>query len=182
MILTKEDDSESALPANLPELMLSYLNELYHNASRDELRSVQQDAKRIAWECLRSNLTPAAAEYDKVVQALDGDSVEERINILEQNLRLITTFGAAQDKIRFNLDPLAEYLAALFLVETYPEDGQFWEAIIDRFHTPSSNTESITEFVLAICECWTLKAMDLKFPKIAKDLFSLRNPGTNLKS
>ncbi len=174
MILKKRKGRESEVPTNVPGLMLSYLNELYHNASRDELRSVQGDAKIIAWECLKSNFRPAAADYNNVIRAMGNDSVERRLKILENDLRLITTIGAAQDKIRFNLDPLAEYLAALFLVDTYKEDKKFWKSIIDRIEAKHSDFERIKEFVIALHECWTVNEMSHQFPVIAKELDLLR--------
>jgi hypothetical protein len=150
--------------------MLSYLNELYHSASREELRSVQRDAKIIAWECLKENLRPAAAGYNDVIQALGNDDVEKRLEILESDLRLINTIGAAQDQIRFTLDPLAEYLAAQYLVETYQKDEQFWKSFLEDVETKIAAAESINEFILAICECWSVKGLDETLPEMAKKL------------
>ena len=175
MIRSKEGDDESDLPATVPDLMLSYLNELFHNASREELRSVQRDAKIIAWKCLEGHLRPAAADYSDVVQALGNENVEKRLKILEHDLRLITIVGAAQDKIRFNLDPLAEHLAAQYLVDHYKEDEVFWRSFLDRIDAMLTDDAIINEFILALHECWMVKGMDWRFADMSAKLEALRS-------
>jgi len=134
MIATKEGTAVD-LPDNIPDLMLSYLNELNRGAVDNEpnTRTVQQDAKAIAWECLKQTYKPASARHNEVLAVLTAsngnNSAEARLQYLEKHLRLIQTVGSAQDKIRFALDPLAEYLAGLHLVEDYSNNKTKWSGM-----------------------------------------------------
>ncbi|WP_156823734.1 hypothetical protein [Oscillatoria acuminata] len=52
LISAKEGYQSADLPENIPDLMLSYLNELNRDVTEDKLddRTLHQDAKAIAWE------------------------------------------------------------------------------------------------------------------------------------
>jgi hypothetical protein len=63
----------------------------------------------IARECLRETFRPAPAKIEAVLATLGGDSAQDRINYLERNLRLVHVIGAGRDRVKFALDPLAEY-------------------------------------------------------------------------
>ena len=73
MIAMKEHPTDSELPRNVPELMLSYLNTLNRNARADDLddRTVHSVAKAIAWNCLCDTFQPKAANLDSVFVALN---------------------------------------------------------------------------------------------------------------
>ena len=91
MIATKE--RQANYRDNIPDLMLSYLNELNRAAttSSPDDRKLQRDAKLIAWECVRGNFRPAAADRQAVLRALEDAEAETRINDYEKRLRLIQT-------------------------------------------------------------------------------------------
>jgi hypothetical protein len=120
MISAKEGETENGLPENIPDLMLNYLNEVNRGISEKRIddRKVHLVAKIIAWECLRKTFRPTPAKRDEVLTALKGQGdVEMLLEYFENRLRLIQTVGAGRDQIRFNLDPLAEYLASLYLLD-----------------------------------------------------------------
>ncbi|KST64509.1 HEAT repeat domain-containing protein [Mastigocoleus testarum] len=105
---------------NIPDLMLWYLNELNRTVLSDYRLTnptIQQDAKVIAWECVKRTFQPTDAQRDKILASLQGDDAELRLIYFEKRLRIIQTTDVAQKKIRFALDPLAEYLAAMHFVE-----------------------------------------------------------------
>ena len=122
MVAAKESPAGDELPKTIPDLMLRYLNELNRNTGGEDNRTVQRDCKAIAWECLKASYRPGPAERTAVIEALKGDeederAVEARLDYLINRLRVIQVTGAAEDRIRFVLDPLAEYLAGLQVVE-----------------------------------------------------------------
>ncbi len=103
MIAAKEGTAAD-LPDNIPDLMLAYLNELNRDAADNEPdnRTIQQDAKAIAWECLKQTFRPTSAKLDDVLTSMDAsDDAEVRLKHLEKRLRLIQIISPAQDKIRF---------------------------------------------------------------------------------
>ena len=75
LISAKEGLRETDLPDNIPDLMLSYVNELNRGAGKDEPdnRSVHRDLKAIAWECLRQTFRPGFVKRDTaIVEHIEG--------------------------------------------------------------------------------------------------------------
>ena len=154
-VAVDSDDFVDDLPLSIPELMLGYLNELNRDNADGELdnRTIQKDAKIIAWECLKKNFRPGTAKLDDVVAVLDNqDSVNARLQHLEKRLRIIQINEAGRDKVRFALDPLAEYLAALYLVDSYNQDKNKWIEFINQAKS-LPDLDAIKGFLLAVQDC-----------------------------
>jgi len=169
MISTKENPSIK-LPENVPELMLEYLNELNRNAwqGRIEDRVVHKVAKIIAWECLRETFRPRPADVDTVIQRLGGEktAIDERLKYLEGNLRLIQTIGAARDRIRFTLDPLAEYLAALQALEDAGGDEKNWRELLSATsNADRDGFEPTKGFWRALRDCCAAQKSGIRLPE-----------------
>lgn len=176
MIAAKEGTAAN-LPDNIPDLMLAYLNELNRDAADNEPdnRTVQRDAKAIAWECLKQTFRPTSAKLDDVLASMDAnDDAEVRLKHLEKRLRLIQTITPAQDKIRFAIDPLAEYLAALHLIDCYKNDETLWRDFLTQAES-MPKVEIIKGFLLAVHDCCVAKAVDMQVPNfVVKELAKLR--------
>lgn len=154
------------LPDNIPDLMLSYLNELNRDLGGDKFdnRTVQQDAKALAWECLKGTYRPATAKREDAIASLNGDNAEARLKYLEDRLRLIQTIGPAQDQIRFALDPLAEYLAGLQLLEHYGKNQGQWRKFLAQGAAMPGAPAAIQGFLLAMRDCCLAKGPQAKVP------------------
>ncbi|MDX2212225.1 MAG: HEAT repeat domain-containing protein [Oculatellaceae cyanobacterium bins.114] len=160
------------LPDNIPDLMLSYVNEV--NREKDNKLDdniVQRDLKVIAWECLKQTFKPETAEREDVIEclaALEGEgspakeSAKKRLKYLEDRLALIRTVSPTKIKIRFVLDPLAEYLAGLNLVELYGEDEQAWRSFLKEAKSKPGTLEEIRGFLLATRDCYIAKTIETK--------------------
>ncbi|KAM3115790.1 HEAT repeat domain-containing protein [Phormidesmis sp. 146-33] len=172
MIAKKEDVAEENLPDNIPDLMLSYLNELNRDATPDEPDNltVHEDAKIIAWECLKQYYHPAPAKRDTILAELeaatgaDSEAVKARLKHLEKRLRVIQAIGPAQDQICFALDPLAECLAALHLVELYTNQKPLWDDWLLLADSMPGAPESIQGFLLAMRDCCLTRAEETDVP------------------
>jgi hypothetical protein len=113
-----------SLPATIPDLMLSYVNNINENVRRErqadtpDNRTVQKAAKLVAWACLKNDFRPGqpAAKAETEVDA-------QMLNYLESRLQLIRTVGVEEDRVQFLLDPLSEYLAALQAIDILRSDG-----------------------------------------------------------
>ena len=160
MIAAKEGTGKQDLPDNIPELMLSYLNELNQNVVSDTLDNctVQKDAKIIAWECLRLKYRPTPAKRQDTLNALGGDEPEIHLNYLKERLGLIQIIGPAQDQIRFAVDPIAEYLAGLHLVDIYGSDEQKWRNFLNKADYVEGTPAAIQGFLLAVRDCCLAQA------------------------
>jgi HEAT repeat protein len=171
MVAAKESPDADELPKTIPDLMLRYLSELNRNGGVEENRVVHHDCKIIAWECLRPTYRPGLAERAAVMEALKGDgedeqSVKARLDYLINRLRLIRVTGSAEDHIRFVLDPLAEYLAGLQVVEENQGRGrqQKWEAFLRRADEAPGAPEAIRSFLLAVRDCCLARSEELNIP------------------
>jgi hypothetical protein len=65
-----------------------------------------------------------------------GNDAEARLYYLEKRLLLVEVTSVREDRVRFKLDPLAEYLAAMHLIEQFEAQPTKWR--------PSSNTSPKT--------------------------------------
>ncbi|AFY52768.1 HEAT repeat-containing protein [Rivularia sp. PCC 7116] len=154
-VAVDSDDFVDDLPLSIPDLMLGYINELNRETAEGELdnRTLQKDAKTIAWECLKKTFRPGSTKLDDVVAVLDNqDSVNARLHHLEKRLRIIQISEPGRDKVRFALDPLAEYLAALYLVDSYGQDKDKWMEFINAAKSVN-DLEAIQGFLLAVQDC-----------------------------
>lgn len=137
MIARKEGFTEE-YPENIPDLMLWYLNELNRGigGSAPDNHVVHKDAKIVAWECLKSNLRPGTANREKVLFALGENDSDSKLKYFQDKLRIIQIVSPAEVQVKFTLDPLAEYLAGMYVVETFKDDEEKWDGLfktVDKF-------------------------------------------------
>jgi HEAT repeat protein len=160
------------LPDNIPDLMLSYLNELNRDVAEDEPDNptVHEDAKIVAWECLRQNYRPSPAKREAVLAEMetrtgaDAETIKNRLKHLEKRLRIIHTVGPAQDLICFALDPLAECLAALHLVDLYADQQPLWDEWLAQADEMPGAPEAIQGFLMAMRDCCLTRSHDITIP------------------
>jgi HEAT repeat protein len=177
MITMKTGSNDGFLPDNIPDLMLSYLNELNRdrNDYEPENRRVHQITKIVAWECLKSTYRPAPAKRETVLKALreqlhaNEPTAIGWLNHLENRLRIIHTVGPAQDQICFALDPLAECLAALHWVECYGADVGAWSQWLMQADAMPGNPDSIQGLLLAMRDCCLPRGVELEIPEFVLD-------------
>ncbi len=173
LIAKKEGSQADDLPDNIPDLMLCYLNRLNDSVKEDnkpDNLAVHADAKAIAWECLKREYKPQSANYEDVLRAITSPNMDDedkkdkanvRLKYLENRLRLIRTKEPGY-KVFFDLDPLAEYLAALYLVDCYGEDEQKWREFLADADSKPGAPENIKGFLLALRDCYLAKVPEAK--------------------
>ncbi len=183
--IAQQEGAGGTLPDSVPELMLSYLNQLNRTiepANQLDQLQVQQDAQVIAWECLKQTYRPTTAKKQDAIAALVAQGADEaeakkRLSYLENRLRLLQTLEPG-DKLRIILDPLAEYLAANWLVADYCKQADpetIWQqffASINQVLEPANETpEAIQGFLLAVRDCCLLRQAEGKIPpSVPEDL------------
>ena len=155
IIAKKEGTTDGNLPDNIAELMLHYLNQLNRSVTENKLSdfTVHKDAKIIAWECLKPTYRSAAANRQNAIDALGEENAESRLKYLEDKLRIIQTKGVAHDQIHFALDPVAEYLAGLHLLDINGKDESKWQDFLQVADSQNS-PEAIEGFLLAVKDCY----------------------------
>jgi HEAT repeat protein len=183
-MIEQQQGAGGVLPDNVPDLMLSYLNQLNRTieaANQRDRRQVQREAQVIAWECLKQTYRPTAARRADVIEALraihpaedpkaQAHACSASLDYLEHRLRLVQTLEPG-DKIRIVLDPLAEYLAANCLVDRSRSEAhpaQFWQQFlgsIDQILEQSTDSPAaIQGFLLAVRDACLVKQTEARIP------------------
>ncbi len=179
MIAAAEGRRTDDLPANVPDLMLSYINELNQNL-RDKAyddATVQQALKVVAWKCLQQTFKPETADRQEAIAALAAlrggeEEAKQLLKYLEKNLALLRTQIDAR-YIRFTLDPLAEYLAGLCLVEDCKDDAQKWRNFLAEAESKPNCPDDIKGFLLAVRDCCLTKGSKKVPDFVAEELGKL---------
>ncbi len=180
MINSKENNvtSEGSLD-NIPDLILNHLEKLNRQGEREtksEYPTIKQDAQLIAWKCLEQNYRSSYAERGAVVKAfeqLGRNDATLCLEYFEKHLRLLKSIGYGErkdrNKIRFALDPLAEYLAALYLLqENCKDDEEKWREFLATAKEKSGK-EEIQSFLLAVRDCCLAKGSEVRVPNFVAD-------------
>jgi formylglycine-generating enzyme required for sulfatase activity/HEAT repeat protein len=189
--IEQQEGAGGTLPDSVPELMLSYLNQLnraIEPANQLDQLQVQQDAQVIAWKCLERTYQPTTANKAEVLAllALEGtqELAKQRLQYLETRLRLVQTIEPGH-KLRIVLDPLAEYLAANYLVNSYccqqdtnlstsqPSSQtdqetvwqKFFKSIQERLDRSQEPPELIQGFLLAVRDCCLVRQQEAGIPE-----------------
>jgi HEAT repeat protein len=166
MIANKEGKTQEYLSDNIPDLILSFLNYLNRNNKEEEFddRIIQLDAKVIAWECMKLTYRPAPTKRDDILAVMDGINKEKRLKYLENHLRIIEYIQPAKTYLRFKLDPLAEYLAGLHLVDIYSSDENKWKNFLETAANSLRTREAVQGFLISVLDCCMLKKTEAKIP------------------
>jgi HEAT repeat protein len=175
MIAAKEGLGLENLPQNIPELMLEYLNQLNRKEAGLDDRTVHYVAKTIAWECLRHTYRPTPAEIDAVIETLGKGTAEEGMRYLEQKLRVLQVLGAGRERVKFTLDPLAEYLAGLYVVEHYRDNEKLWRDFFAGADRAPGAPNTIGGFLLALRDCCLAKGPELRVPAFVTEELAKRS-------
>jgi HEAT repeat protein len=178
MINAKENSSVSERSLdNIPDLILDHLAKLHHQAGTDTLipsAEVQEDAKLIAWKCLEQDFKPSYVERSAVFKEERKDA-EACLEYFEKHLHLLQRVGYDKNQIRFALDPLAEYLAGLYLVENDCKGNEeSWSKFLGEVENKPGDREDIKGFLLAVRDCCLAKGSEAKVPGfVAEELGKL---------
>ena len=165
--------SNVTLPESIPDLMLSYVKEIGGSSRQDRLDDgeVCLAAKVIAWECLRRRYRPMPAKLEDVKRAL-GKKSDFYIAYLMDRLLLIQKVGASYDQIRFSLDPLGEYLAAIYIAERWSNSEDRWRTFISESALQDGAPESIKGFLNAVLDCCLAKKPEGAIPTFVSNEIS----------
>jgi hypothetical protein len=170
MIATKEAQIEG-LPDNIPDLMLSYLNWINRHESEKNPgnKVVQQIAKAISWVSLALTFRPTDASLDAIHTTLAAErGLDLKLDYLWRDLGIIHYVGPAEDKVRVSLDPLAEYLAGLHLLELYGDKNDLWKTFLGEADKKEGAPKSIEGFLLAVRDCCLAKGKGYGVPEFVE--------------
>ncbi len=164
-MIREREGAGGILPDSVPRLMLSYLNQLNRSIEapnkRDDL-AVQRDAKAIAWACVEPTYRPNWIKKETAIATLaqtDAGAAPARLEYLEKRLQFLKTPDSG-DLTGVFLDPLAEYLAAAYLVDHYSQQDDstaawqsFFETLDQKLAKANETPEIVRGFLLALRDC-----------------------------
>jgi HEAT repeat protein len=156
--LAGEGGSRRRLPENIPDLMLGYLSTLNRNRKPEEpdQATVRRAAELAAWECCKTTYSAGYASKDRVYSEFasrDGLK-QDLLDYLETRLQLVRTIPPAQSYIEFSFDPIADYLAGMWLLEVLTNDDQWLEFLEAVDHRKNkTEPEPVVDFLVAVLEC-----------------------------
>lgn len=164
------------LPTSIPDLMLKSLDVLgdpvQHHEFKPDNRTVYRDAQAIAWTCLQSTYCPNTASRNAITEVLTKNSkaeVPQRLNYLAAKLRVVDIVGEGQDQIRIALDPMAEYLAGLHLINLYGNKDSDWRKFLKK--AGEFDKLAIQGFMLAVQDCCRVASLESKVSAVIVDEF-----------
>ena len=110
----------------------------------------------------QKNYRPSSTSRENALSCLRGNKSVERLDHLEKKLRIIQIVEPSSD-IRFTLDPVAEYFAALHLVRECGSDPEKWQQyFINRVN--QIGTVNIQGFLQAVYDCCLSEKVNLEVP------------------
>lgn len=157
----------SNLPENIPSLMIEYLNELNQNISSiDQLNDVivHDATKKVAWLCLKDNYIPTSVDRKKALETISSPDNERILDYLEKRLKIITIIGPEKTRIKFGLDPLSEYLAAIHLVNICTDQEDIWANYLSKVDKLIQHKSPIHGFLSSLNDCCKVYKSDLNIP------------------
>ena len=148
------------LPDNIPELMLGYLTTINRDRGPNDPghEIVHRAAQVVAWECCRANLYASVAKKVNVLKSLSDASIDSGVlSYLENRLQVVHSIAPAQTHVEYGLDPVAEYLAAQWLLVINQTDDD-WDKFLARIDGVIDDRHSSRDFVSAV---WILLCIQI---------------------
>jgi photosystem II stability/assembly factor-like uncharacterized protein/HEAT repeat protein len=174
IIAAKEGGRDDDIPANIPDLLLTYINHLNRKVSESKLDDhvLHEDAKLIAWKCVENSFASAATSRAEILGALRGSDSAVRLKYFQDRLNLIRAVEPAH--VRFLLDPLAEYLAGLHVVESCGKSASAWRKFLSQADDLQNTSVSIGGFLLAVRDCCIVRRTAMEVPEFVEQELTRR--------
>lgn len=119
-------------PQSIPALICSYVDQISESVkSPYRQHEVHDLLQTVAWECVRASFHPGSASV-KHLHSVLGSNAEKKLTFAVEKLGLVQMTGLSKDQVRFALDPLAEYLAAIAMIQKLGGKKAAWTPELDR--------------------------------------------------
>ena len=169
------------LPNNVPYLMMNYLEQLNNkvpDAEKQDFHVLQNVAKALAWEYLKTDYHPKPLPREVTMKTISNEAQGTSLTLdyLVDYLNLVQPVGM-RERFKFALDPIAEYLAAFHLLFLYGSDETKWSEFLQQ-----NDTHNIPESFLIAVQDWCLVEGDnYQIPKfVGQKLNDIKNKETKV--
>lgn len=160
----KRENQNLTLPSCIPELMVRYLEFLNRNPLDGMPTNdvVYEAAKTLAWVSIRQYFLPSALTHAVATAALGSDAASAGCLEHLVLLGLVRHEKGHPDLLRFSLDPLAEYLAGLWLVTNYRDNEMPWQEFMHTAQGKYALTKEVGGFLCAVLDCCTTYCQEFR--------------------
>jgi hypothetical protein len=162
-------------PKSVPELISRYVDHISESVHGPFAQHMVHDIlQAIAWECVKEGFRPASAPLERVLAKLKEKPDEqlkltneqllkekeeaqlklanEKLMFAIDRLGIVQLTGLGKDQVRFALDPVAEYLAAMVMLQTNDANELLWNPELHRLQTILQK-EPVHAFVQVLMDC-----------------------------
>ncbi len=168
MIQAKERTTASKnISETMPDLILKSLQGVAQAKEAPDVYDVQRVAKKVAWLCLKSSFRPSECRQDTVREELGDETNLSKILAYLHSFGFLLKNNDLQGSLRISQDPVAEYLAALRVLDLAQEAGDcetFWRQFLDEARGKEGGLESIRGFLLALLDCVEARSREADVP------------------
>ncbi len=168
MIQAKERTTASKnISETMPDLILKSLQGVAQAKEAPDVYDVQRVAKKVAWLCLKSSFRPSECRQDTVREELGDETNLSKILAYLHSFGFLLKNNDLQNSLRISQDPVAEYLAALRVLDLSQEAedrNAFWNNFFDEARRKEGGLESIRGFLLALLDCVEARSRDADVP------------------
>ncbi|MFC1508648.1 sugar-binding protein [Candidatus Omnitrophota bacterium] len=144
------------MPGTIIDLMIGYLNWLNRNRTETDMdnHTLQRISSVIAWKAIEKEYKPSDVSLNTIRNELaDEVDLENKLHYLDKKLGVIRYTGESMRRLRISLDPLAEYLAALHLLNLYRDNDVLWSQFVESAQSMSKSGVTIEGFLIAVIDC-----------------------------
>lgn len=155
------------LPRSVPDLILAYLNALNRNRTDDDPDdpTLHRAAMIAAWECVGATFRPGQPGSKEAIRnSLVDAGIDAGLLDRMEKLGIVRTVEPAKTQVRFDLDPLSEYLAALKLLDDNSNSPALWHAFLATGDGKDGAPNSIKGFLTAVRDCCNARSATLRLP------------------
>ena len=155
-LLTDKATTVDDMPGTIIDLMIGYLNWLNRNRTETDMdnHTLQRISSVIAWKAIEKEYKPSDVSLNTIQNELaDEVDLENKLHYLDKKLGVIRYTGESMRRLRISLDPLAEYLAALHLLNLYRDNEVLWSQFVESAQSMSKSGVTIEGFLIAVIDC-----------------------------
>ncbi|MBZ5626408.1 MAG: HEAT repeat domain-containing protein [Acidobacteriia bacterium] len=163
--LSTSNQPIDSLPATIPDLMLGYVSNLsrYRKETQPDNPTLHRAAQVAGWNCLKETFRPARATKALIRKGLEQEGLPCTVDDLDR-LNIVRTIRPAETEIQFVIDPLAEYLAAMWVVEYAAAGEDSWRQFLADADSKPGAPEAVRGFLAAVHDCCLAVAKERSVP------------------
>jgi hypothetical protein len=165
------------LPTTVPDLMLSYISSLNRNRkpADPDNPTVHKATQVASWSCLKDAFRPGKASKMEIRNQLEQADIDVHLlDDLEHRLGLVRTIKPAETDVLFSIDPLSEYLAAMWVLKQNRDRDDLWAHFIADADSKAGAPEAIRGFLAAVRDCCLISTGAPLIPQFVIDALSKR--------